>query len=293
MSKNLLVTGTDGFIGSKFAIEAKLRKFNVYELNRRRSWWNSEYYREDLISTAEKIKFESVVHFGAIASTSNSDKDTMLGFNVEAVEIIANFCSVTNTPLIFVSSSAVYGNEGKDLSLYAQTKIQGEKILSRTPNLEFTVLRLFNTYGFNETEKNDMKSVISDMIISGITTKKLSIWQFPNLELGSQSRDFIFVHDVIQIIMSLIESKRYLGETLDLGSGQSCKFIELAKFISFIEKDWLIQSILPPKNYKNDSYQKYTCANTYWITEYLNLKKPKHPFETIPKLINNYKLFFN
>jgi ADP-L-glycero-D-manno-heptose 6-epimerase len=293
MSKNLLVTGTDGFIGSNFAANARAHQFNVYELNRKSNSWDAERYREDLILTAGNIKFDSVIHLGAIASTMNTNVDTMIGFNVEAVQILANFCSGTDTPLIFVSSAAVYGNEGKSLSLYAKTKIQGEEILRRTPNLQFTALRLFNTYGFNEIEKNDMKSVISDIIISGIKNQKISIWQFPELEFGSQSRDFIFVHDVIQVITSLIRSKRYFGETLDLGSGHSYKFIDLANFIISIEKEWFIESIQPPKNYQKNFYQQYTCANNKWITEFLNLKKPKHPFEIIPDLIDKYKIFIN
>ena len=293
MSKNLLVTGTDGFIGSNFAVEARLKQFNIYELSRRSDKWNAERYREELLLTARNVKFESVIHFGAIASTSNTDIDTMIGFNVEAVEILANYCSGTNTPLIFISSAAVYGNETKSLSLYAKTKRQGEKILNQTPNLKFSTLRLFNTYGFNEIEKTDMKSVISDIIISGIKKKKISIWQFPDLEFGSQSRDFIFVQDVIQVISALINEKRYFRETLDLGSGQSYKFIDLAKYITSIEDDWFIESIQPPKNYQKNFYQQYTCANVDWITDLLELKKPRHPFEIIPDLINKYKVFFN
>jgi ADP-L-glycero-D-manno-heptose 6-epimerase len=267
MSKNLLVTGTDGFIGSNFVVEARLKQFNIYELSRRSDKWNAERYQEELLLTARNVKFESVIHFGAIASTSNTDIDTMICFNVEAVEILANYCSSTDTPLIFISSAAVYGNETNSFSLYAKTKRQGEKILNQTPTLKFSSLRLFNTYGFNEIEKADMKSVISDIIISGIKNKKISIWEFPDLEFGSQSRDFIYVKDVIQVIFALISEKRYFGETLDLGSGQSYKFIDLANYITSIEDDWIIESIQPPTNYQKNLYQQYTCANVDWITD--------------------------
>ena len=135
-----------------------------------------------------------------------------------------------------------------------------------------------------------MKSIISEMIISGLKDKKISIWQFSDLQLGAQSRDFIYVQDVINIIMSLIITKRYFGETLDLGSGQPYKFIDIAKYVASIETDILIESVSPPDTYEKDFYQHYTCADMSWIKLVDDIINPRHPFEIIPELIEKYKM---
>jgi len=290
MDKNILVTGIEGFIGSNFALLAKMNNFKVFGLSRPGANWNEVQYLENLNATVKNIKFECVIHFGAIASTRFIDEEALYGFNVEAVKLIVNFCSITDTPLIFISSSAIYGNKNNNLSMYAQTKKQGELIINETPGLRFLIFRLFNTYGFNEIEKNEMKSIISEMIISGLKDKKISIWQFSDLQLGAQSRDFIYVQDVINIIMSLIITKRYFGETLDLGSGQPYKFIDIAKYVASIETDILIESVSPPDTYEKDFYQHYTCADMSWIKLVDDIINPRHPFEIIPELIEKYKM---
>lgn len=290
MNKNLLVTGIDGFIGSNFALQARINNFKVFGLSRPSANWDAEQYQKNLKEIVKNNEFESVIHFGAIASTRLIDREALYGFNVEAVKIITNFCSSTNTPLIFISSSAVYGNTSNNLSMYAETKKQGESIIQNTPNLRFLILRLFNTYGFNEIEKNDMKSLISEMIISGLKNKKISIWEFSDLQLGSQSRDFIYVQDVINIIMTLIISERYFHETLDLGSGESYKFIDIANYVASLESNLLIESVSPPIAYEKKFYQQYTCANISWMKKVDGLRIPRHPFEIIPELIKKYEL---
>jgi len=293
MNKNLLVTGIDGFIGSNFALQARINNFKVFGLSRPSANWDAKLYEKNLNDISQNNEFKSVIHFGAIASTRLIDREALYGFNVEAVKIISNFCSSTNTPLVFISSSAIYGNASKNLSLYAETKKHGESIIHNTPNLRFLILRLFNTYGFNEIAKNDMKSLISEMIITGLKNKKISIWELSDLRLGSQSRDFIYVQDVISIILTLILSERYFHETLDLGSGGSYKFIDIANYIASIESNLLIELVSPPNNYEEKFYQQYTCANISWMKQVDGLRLPRHPFEVIPELIKRYELLIN
>jgi len=289
MNKNILVTGIEGFIGSNFALQAKKRNFNVIGLQWTKTNWNSDEYKSYLYKITKDMELESVVHFGAIASTSFVDKQILYGFNVEAVKVIADFCALRNTPLIFASSSAVYGNADNKLSPYAQTKLEGELILKNTPSLKFVVLRLFNTYGFNEIEKKDMKSVISDMVISALKRKKISIWKFDDLQMGSQSRDFINVFDVVDIILSLITSSAYLNETFDLGSGRSYKFIDIASFIASVEPEIEIELINPPLEYDRSYYQKYTCADMLWTKSFVKEIEPIDPYKKIPELMQQYR----
>ncbi len=289
MVKNILVTGIEGFIGSNFEFQAKKLNFNVIGLKWNKTNWNVDDYKSYLYEITKDLKLESVLHLGAIASTKFIDKQILNGFNVEAVQVIADFCALKNIPLIFTSSAAVYGNADNNLSPYALTKMQGELIIKNTHGLNFIALRLFNTYGFNEIGKNDMKSFISDMIISSLLSKKISIWQFDNLQMGSQSRDFISVQDVNKIILELIISSRYVNQTLDLGSGRSYKFIDLANFIALTDPEIVIKLTDPPIGYDRGYYQRHTCADMSWLKTFDIGIEPTVPYRNIPELIEQYK----
>jgi len=289
MTKNILVTGIEGFIGSNFALQAQEKKYNIIGLTWKKPNWNVIEYENYLFEITKDMELESVVHFGAIASTRFINKQMLYGFNVEAVQVIANFCALKDTPLIFTSSAATYGNADNYLSPYAKSKMQGELILKNTPNLKFVSLRLFNTYGFNEIRKQDMKSLISDMIISSLQNKEILIWKFGSLQAGLQSRDFINVLDVNEIILKLIIEAKYTNQALDLGSGKSYKFIDLANFIALINPEIEIKLIEPPIDYDRSFYQKYTCADMSWLKALDIGIAPLDPYKIIPGLINQYK----
>ena len=289
MTKNILVTGIEGFIGSNFALQAQEKNYNIIGLTWTKPNWNVVEYENYLFEITKDIELESVVHFGAIASTRFVNKQMLYGFNVEAVQVIANFCALKGTPLIFASSAATYGNADNYLSPYAKSKMQGELILKNTPKLKFVSLRLFNTYGFNEIHKKDMKSLISDMIISSLQNKEILIWKFGNLQAGLQSRDFINVLDVNEVILKLIIEARYTNEVLDLGTGKSYKFIDLANFIALINPEIEIKLTDPPIDYDRNFYQKYTCADMSWLEAYDIGTAPIDPYNIIPGLINQYK----
>ena len=293
MVKNILVTGVEGFIGSNFALQAKKKNFNVIGLKWEKANWDAAQYENYLSEITKNVEIESVVHFGAIASTKFTNKQMLNGFNVEAVQVIADFCALKNTPLVFASSAAVYGNADNYLSPYAHSKMQGELILKNTPGLNFIILRLFNTYGFNEIRKNDMKSLISDMIMSSLQYKKISIWKFSNLQAGLQSRDFISVLDVNSIILKLIISASYPNLTLDLGTGQSYKFIELANFVASINPETVIELTDPPIEYDRSFYQGYTCANMTWLETFDIGIEPIKPYKKIPELLDQYRKILN
>lgn len=289
MTKNILVTGIEGFIGSNFALQAQKKNYNIVGLTWKKPNWNVVEYESNLFEITKDLELESVVHFGAIASTRFMNKQMLYGFNVEAVQVIANFCALKNIPLIFTSSAAIYGNADNYLSPYAKSKVQGELILKNTPKLKFVSLRLFNTYGFNEIHKQDMKSLISDMIISSLQNKEILIWKLDNLQAGLQSRDFINVLDVNEIILKLIIEARYTNQALDLGSGKSYKFIELANFIALINPRIEIKLTNPPIDYDRTFYQKYTCADMSWLKSFDIGIAPLDPYKVIPGLINQYK----
>ena len=193
MSKKILITGSQGFIGTHLVQKCSEQGVEIVEFNPKTDVWMKNHYESELEFVTSNEELGAVIHLGALASTRIKDKQLLYGFNLEAVMLIANFCRKRQLPLTFVSSSAIYGNSGKNLSEYAKTKLLAEEYLRSSKDLNYNIVRLFNTFGFNEIKKQSMKSIVSDMIISAITKRKIEIWKIPNLGFGEQSRDFIFV----------------------------------------------------------------------------------------------------
>ena len=289
MTRNILITGTKGFVGSNLVKLAKDNKFNVTNFDPHTDFWDAKKYEQQFSKTTFNDKYDAVVHLGAIASTRVENEELLYGFNTHAVEIISKYCVTSNTPLIFISSSAVYGTGQGVVSMYSKTKQDAENILNQTPGLAFTIFRLFNSFGFNEMPKKEMKSVVSDMVISALLSKKIMIWQFSEIPFGEQSRDFIYIDDVCSSILSVILNRWFRCETYDLGSGRSHKFIDLANKIAGQLHKVDIIPIAPPENYNKANYQFYTKAKMEW----LNSSPISHPSndlsKIIPTLINQYQ----
>jgi len=289
MTKNILITGTKGFLGSNLVRLAKSDKFNVTNFDPHTEFWDAEKYEQHFTKTTLSNQYDAVVHLGAIASTRVENEDLLYGFNTHAVEIISKYCVTNNTPLIFISSSAVYGTEQGAVSMYSKTKQDAENILNQTPGLKFTIFRLFNSFGFNEIPKKEMKSVVSDMVISAILSKKIMIWQFSEIPFGEQSRDFIYIEDVCNTILSVILNRWFCCETYDLGSGKSHKFIDLAKNIAGQLHEVDIIPIVPPENYNKANYQFYTKAKMDWLNSSPILHPTNDLNKIIPTLIIQYQ----
>jgi len=251
--------------------------------------WVKSHYGSELEFVTSNEDLGAVIHLGALASTRIKDKKLLYGFNHEAVISIANFCLERQLPLTFISSSAIYGNSGKNLSEYAKTKLLAEEYLRSREDLDCNIVRLFNTFGFNEIKKESMKSIVSDMIISAITTRKIEIWKIPKLGFGEQSRDLIFVEDVANSLLNLSIKNCNLSKTIDLGSGKSTKFIDLATLIADQGTDVEIIPKHLPSDYNLDSYQIYTRADTDWKESAPELLPDTKISEVIPKLFTQYK----
>ena len=289
MNKKILITGTNGFIGENLKKLAKINNFEVLGFDSLNNFWNTHVYQTEFYKSVGGNKYDCVIHVGAIASTRNSNTENLFGFNTQAVRIISDYCLQSYTPLIFISSSAVYGNSEGVESIYAKSKREAENVLNATTGLPFTIFRLFNTYGFNEIRKGVMKSVVSDMIISAIKEKEIRIWQLEDFPFGKQSRDLIHVNDVCNLILQTLINKLFDRNTHDLGSGKSHEFIKLANAVSSNFDGIKITAVKIPENYDSSLYQTFTKANMEWLSNSPIMYSMSDLYESIPKLIAKYK----
>ena len=245
-----LVTGGAGFIGShlvELLIENNYEVVCVDDL--------STGYKSNLSSVIQKIDFyeekielfdfnklsdiDAIVHLAAqpsvplsITNFSDSSSSNLLG----AIKVI-DHCRLHNIPLVYASSSAIYGNfefgndeiENVDLlSPYATDKYAME-LYSTTAHkiyqLSSVGLRFFNVYGPRQDPSSPYSGVIS------IFADKLLKGQNITINGGHQTRDFIYVKDVVNIIYSaiILASKNSICEISNILTGESITIDELAE----------------------------------------------------------------
>lgn len=140
---------------------------------------------------------------------------------------------------IYFSSAAVYGNTEylpvdelhplNPLSPYGASKLSGEiycKMYHRQFGLPVVCLRPFNIYSPRQDSSNPYSGVISIFIEKVKNNEYLPI--FGN---GSQTRDFVSVHDVVDMVLLAMEQDSAIGGVFNVGTGQKISVQKLAEMI--------------------------------------------------------------
>ncbi len=250
--KNYLITGGAGFIGSHL-VEKVFNSLhtpiiiddltsgylnNIKDLN---NFLILEKSVQDL-DKKELPKIDGIFHLAAQASVPlsindfyNSCKNNLLS-SIKILDWAREF----NVPIVYASSSAIYGNLplGSDesskiniLSPYAQDKLALESYAKLAWNL-YSVpsigLRFFNVYGPRQDPKNPYSGVISIFIENILKNREVIVYG------GHQTRDFIYVQDVVDV---LYRSMQHLENSptcniLNVGTGISTTINNLLKVIS-------------------------------------------------------------
>ena len=308
-----LVTGGAGFIGShlvELLIESDHEVVCVDDL--------STGYKSNLSSVIQKIDFfeekielfnlnklkdiDVIVHLAAqlsvpisISNFPNSTSSNLLG----ALKVI-NHCRLHNIPLVYASSSAIYGNlkfgndeiENVDLlSPYATDKYVMElysRMAYKTYQLPSVGLRFFNVYGPRQDPTNPYSGVIS------IFADRLMKSQNITINGGYQTRDFIYVKDVVNVIFRAISiaSKNSICETSNVLTGESVTIDKLAELMMKIidvnvEINYQSLPLGDPKQ-SNGSTKKMVKLFTVELNKFTKLNNGL--MDTVQCILNDIKL---
>tara|TARA_B100000795_G_C22779816_1_gene431719 strand:+ start:577 stop:1506 length:930 start_codon:yes stop_codon:yes gene_type:complete len=245
-----LVTGGAGFIGSHMIELLLENNHEVVCIDNLSSGYKSNlssvikeinFYEEKIQSFDfnQLFNIDGIIHLAAqpsvplsITDFSDSSSSNLLG----AINVI-DYARLNNIPLAYASSSAVYGNLkfGNDeidsidlLSPYAADKYVMElyaKLAHKIYNLSSVGLRFFNVYGPRQDPGSPYSGVIS------VFADRLLKEQNIIINGGHQTRDFIYVKDVVTIIYSAITlaSRNSICETSNVLTGESLSIDELAE----------------------------------------------------------------
>lgn len=293
--RKLAITGSQGFIGKHLINHFSSANYEIFSLDVKND--DNEVYLFSKKEFLKELEFripkntDFFIHCGAIASTFGISQNSLYFYNLEATKIIINFCSENSIPLVFFSSTATYGNQNKPLNDYAWSKAECEDLIRNSPIASKTIiLRLSNVYGFDETKKGPMKSVISTFILSAIYNHSIEIWDIPGVASGgNQSRDFVYVTDLCKIVEYLIKERNLYGKTFDIGTGYSQKLKDIANQISIYFHKVNVNVVRPPIDYKVENYQIFTKANLEWSNNLVRFPEISKPSTNLLKMIEQYK----
>lgn len=265
--QNILITGTDGFIGKNLKAELSNR-FKIWEINE--DIFQSEDWMDQLSNIFKQVDFHTVFHIGACADTLEQRVNYMMLLNYQFTKHLTDLCKYFDVNLVYSSSAANYGTNGiYPSNLYGWSKYVGEGYVTSNGGIG---LRYFNVYGPGEEHKGKMASVAYQMFQKHKSGE--TCYLFPKKPL----RDFVYVKDIISAnIFAMNNFSRLKGKKYEVGSGEARAFEDVLQILD-IPFQHLDESVIP------DGYQFYTCSDSQkWMSGW----KPNFNLE---KGLNDYKL---
>ncbi len=287
----IIVTGAAGFIGSCLVKRLNEEGFNTIiavdkfdspakNLNLEDARIQERIDRDKFFPWLDKNyeTVEFIFHIGARTDTTEFNKAIFDDLNVRYSREIWNRCVSYQIPLIYASSAATYGlgehgyadlDDGsfleklKPLNPYGWSKLEFDQWAAGQTEkpLYWAGLKFFNVYGPNEYHKGRMASVVWHAYQQIHKTGKVKLFRShrDDVEDGKQMRDFIYVKDVIDVCLYLMEYRKKSG-IYNLGTGKARTFLDLASAVfSSLGQSQNIEFIDTPADIR-DKYQYFTEA---------------------------------
>jgi len=242
MKKKVLVTGGTGFLGFHLLKELKNFNYSLYSLSKKkqkkiRKISGIKYIVCDVTNKTQlkkklKYDFNYVINFSGYVDHSNKSKTTNSHY-YGCKNLLNIFKNKNINHFIQIGSSLEYGSvksPHKEDSFcrpkenYGFAKFQATKYLKKIGKkfkISFTILRLYQVYGPNQTNNRLIPIVIN----SCLKDKKFSCTS------GKQIRDFLYVDDLIKLIIKIIK-KKPRNKIYNVGAGNKLKVKKVIELIN-------------------------------------------------------------
>lgn len=315
----IVVTGAVGFIGSCLIGKLNQHNFNyiaaVDDFSKQEKAQNlqnkkiKEYidrniFFEWLEQNQESIEF--IFHIGARTDTTEFDVSIFDELNLNYSKKIWQACCAYQIPLVYASSAATYGegelgykddeqliSQLKPLNPYGDSKNDFDiwALAQEEKPFFWAGLKFFNVYGPNEYHKGRMASVIFHAFHQIKKTGEMRLFRShrPDFKDGEQSRDFVYVKDVIEVCYFLMHHRKNSG-IYNLGSGKARTFLDLVRnTFGAMDLKENIEFIDTPVDIR-DKYQYFTEADMQKLQS-IGYNKSFHSLEKgVEDYVKNYLL---
>jgi UDP-glucose 4-epimerase len=250
---HVLITGGAGFIGSHLADRLLAEGAAVTVLDnlvtglRERVSERARFVEGDVGDRAAvdevfaSHRFDAVLHVAGQASIrlSFDRPEADLATNVLGTVNVLNGCIASGVPrLVHASSMTIYGEPDRiptpehvpcvPVSYYGITKHAAERYVhvagARSDlDLAVTSLRMFNVYGPRQSVSNPYQGVMAIFIGNVMRGEPITIHGD-----GRQTRDFVYIDDVVDAWMQVLRLPQSFGAALNVGSGHETSVNDLA-----------------------------------------------------------------
>jgi ADP-L-glycero-D-manno-heptose 6-epimerase len=198
----------------------------------------SEFY--DRFGRRELGRIDAVFHEGACSDTMEHNGRFMLDSNYRCSKNLLDACQAQGTRLLYASSAATYGDSTtfredpefeRPLNVYGYSKLLFDNVVRRmlgSATSQVVGFRYFNVYGPREQHKGRMASVAFHHFTQLRDTGKVKLFgEYGGYGPGQQSRDFVFVDDVVAVNLWFLQHPDRRG-IFNLGTGRAQPFNDVA-----------------------------------------------------------------
>lgn len=318
----ILVTGGAGFVGSAlvWALNQEGRDDIVVvdHLGLGDKWKNLAKRQIDYVVPKGNFlswladnpgRIEAVFHMGACSTTTERDADYLMDNNVLFSRYLWNYCAKHKIPFLYASSAATYGAEESEFSdahesnarLQPINKYGWSKHLFDSWALKqkeappaWFAFKFFNVYGPQEYHKGPQASVVFHAFPQIRENGRLRLFKSyrPEIAHGAQRRDFVYVKDVVNVMLHFWKNARSIPSGLyNLGTGEARSFQELgAAVFTAMGKKAIYDWIEMPSSLQKQ-YQYFTQADLRKLRETAGYQQPFSSLEAgIEDYVKNYLL---
>jgi len=198
----------------------------------------NEFY--DRFALGELGHVDAVFHEGACSDTMEHNGRYMLDTNYRCSRDLLDVCLSRGTRLLYASSAATYGDSTvfresaeheRPLNVYGYSKLLFDNIVRRalpTARSQVAGFRYFNVYGPREQHKGRMASVAFHHFGQLRETGKVKLFgEYGGYGPGQQTRDFVFVEDVVAVNLWFLRNPQRSG-IFNVGTGRAQPFNDVA-----------------------------------------------------------------
>ncbi|TDO96316.1 ADP-glyceromanno-heptose 6-epimerase [Marinomonas balearica] len=282
-----IVTGGAGFIGSNIIkalneqgitnillvddLTDGKKCLNLSDLNIA-DYMDMYDFLELIKANALNMKVDAIFHEGACSATTEWNGKYVMDVNYQYSKAVLHWCLKNKVAFSYASSASVYGagpifketrEHEKPLNMYAFSKFQFDQYVRNIlPEAKSQIVgfRYFNVYGPRENHKGSMASVafhLRNQVLAGENPKLFGAYD--GYEAGGQSRDFIYVEDLVKTKLWFLENRDKSG-IFNLGTGNAEPFRTIAETVIEHYKKGEIEYIPFPEHLKG-AYQSFTQAD--------------------------------